>query len=306
MESSAVPNSPGKLRTWWHPLLVRMLEWLLRDSCEVQDEVMVGRMPLRLDILLIRRLDIRLPEAALRDLSAICRRLNNYTLIEFKSPTDSLGRGDWNKLLGCAHLFVAQSESGIRSADMTLMILAPRLTQGFLEELRQCNARIVEEETGIHRIEESSFLVFLVETDRVAGTGEPALTVFSHEFVDHPGHFVESLKLEHAEMLYYVMQQIEQFRKQMPEFEVQHMTENMNQTFEELEASVLNAIPVDKVLKRIPSEEVMKRYSAEERLRGVSPEERLRGVSPEERLRGLGEEELNRMRKLLFDPTRTG
>jgi len=306
MESSAVPNSPGKLRTWWHPLLVRMLEWLLRDSCEVQDEVMVGRMPLRLDILLIRRLDIRLPEAALRDLSAICRRLNNYTLIEFKSPTDSLERGDWNKLLGCAHLFVAQSESGIRSADMTLMILAPRLTQGFLEELRQCNARIVEEETGIHRIEESSFLVFLVETDRVAGTGEPALTVFSHEFVDHPGHFVESLKLEHAEMLYYVMQQIEQFRKQMPEFEVQHMTENMNQTFEELEASVLNAIPVDKVLKRIPSEEVMKRYSAEERLRGVSPEERLRGVSPEERLRGLGEEELNRMRKLLFDPTRTG
>ena len=297
MESSAVPNSPGKLRTWWHPLLVRMLEWLLRDSCEVQDEVMVGRMPLRLDILLIRRLDIRLPEAALRDLSAICRRLNNYTLIEFKSPTDSLERGDWNKLLGCAHLFVAQSESGIRSADMTLMILAPRLTQGFLEELRQCNARIVEEETGIHRIEESSFLVFLVETDRVAGTGEPALTVFSHEFVDHPGHFVESLKLEHAEMLYYVMQQIEQFRKQMPEFEVQHMTENMNQTFEELEASVLNAIPVDKVLKRIPSEEVMKRYSAEERLRGVSPEERLRG---------LGEEELNRMRKLLFDPTRTG
>ena len=303
MESPEATNPPGKLRTWWHPLLVRMLEWLLQDSCEVQDEVTVGRMPLRLDILLIRRLDVRLPEAALRDLSAICRRLNAYTLIEFKSPTDSLQRGDWNKLLGCAHLFVAQSESGIRSADMTLIVLAPRLTEGFREELRQCDAKIVEEEPGIHRIEDGSFLAYVVETDRVAGTGEPALTVFSHEFVDHPGRFVESLKLEHADMLYYVRQQIERFRRQMPEFEVHHMTEYMNKTLEELEASVLNAIPMEKVLQRYPTEEILKRYSSEDRVRGVSPEERLRGVSPEERLRGLGEEELNRLRKLLDIPT---
>jgi len=294
MEPSEATTPPGKLRTWWHPLLVRLLEWLLRDSCEVRDEITVGRMPLRLDILLIRRLEVELPEMALRDLPAICRRLNNFTLIEFKSPADSLERGDWNKLLGCAHLFVAQSESGIPASEITLMILAPRLTSVFRDELQQSQVKIIEEEPGIHRLDGGSFSAFVVETDRVAGTAEPALTVFSHEFVEHPGQFVASLKLAHADMLYYVMQQIERFRTQMPQFEVDHMTEKLYQTLEEMEESFLSRLPMERVLKR---------YSAEERLHGVTPEERLRGVSPEERLSGLDQEERARLRKLLDEQT---
>jgi len=72
------------------------------------------------------------------------------------------------------------------------------------------------------------------------------------------------------------------------------MTGHVNQTFEELEASVLNAIPLKKVLERYSSEEVLKHYS---------PQARLRGVTLEERLRGLGEEELNHLRKILDQPT---
>ena len=294
MASPEATNPPGKLRTWWHPLLVPLLEWLLRDSCEVREEITVGRRPLRLDILLIRRLEVKLPETALRDLSAICRRLNAYTLIEFKSPADTLERGDWNKLLGCAHLFVAQSESGIHRAELTLIILAPRLTAAFREELQQNEALVVEEEPGIHRIDGGSFSAFVVETDRVAGMAEPALTVFSREFVEHPGQFVESLKVAHADMLYYVRQQIERFRSQSPQFEVDHMTEQMYQTLEEMEASFLSSLPLEKVLKRL---------SPEERLRGLTAEERLRGVTAEERLRGLGQEERERLRKLLEVPT---
>ena len=110
---------PGKRRTLWHPILVALLEWALRDSCEVRDEVSVGRMPLRLDIVLVRRLESPIPEAAFQSLSAISRRLNAYTLIEFKSPTDALEYGDWNKLAGCAHLFLAQSGRTLRAADLT-------------------------------------------------------------------------------------------------------------------------------------------------------------------------------------------
>jgi hypothetical protein len=50
-ENSASPdlaNRPGKLRTWWHPLLVRLLNHLMATAYEVLDEVLVGRMPLRL------------------------------------------------------------------------------------------------------------------------------------------------------------------------------------------------------------------------------------------------------------------
>jgi hypothetical protein len=43
-------NRPGKRRTWWHPLLVRLLNHLMATAYEVRDEVLVGRMPLRVDM----------------------------------------------------------------------------------------------------------------------------------------------------------------------------------------------------------------------------------------------------------------
>jgi hypothetical protein len=40
---------PGKTRTWWHALLVRLLDHLLSARYEVRDEVPIGKMPLRID-----------------------------------------------------------------------------------------------------------------------------------------------------------------------------------------------------------------------------------------------------------------
>src|SRR5262245_5774838 len=210
--ASDVATLPGKRRTWWHPLLTRLLEWVLRDSCEVRDEVNVGRLPLRLDVVLIRRLGIDLPEAAFRNLPSISRRLNAYTLIEFKSPVDALERGDWNKMMACAHLFVAQASTPIEAKDMTILFLAPSLTRSFNEELRSSGRTSVEEEPGIHRIEGGAFVAYVVETDRVAGLAEPVLTMFSHEILEHPRQLVEKMPFDSAEMLYYVIQQMQRFR----------------------------------------------------------------------------------------------
>ena len=56
-------DRPGKTRTWWHPLLARLMDHLLSTAYSVQEEVSVGQLPLRVDILLIRREDGQLPEA---------------------------------------------------------------------------------------------------------------------------------------------------------------------------------------------------------------------------------------------------
>lgn len=109
-QQSAAPNSgeqPGKTRTMWHPLLVRMLSHALSNAFTVFDEVLVGKRPLRVDILLIRREDGQLSEAGRRELSALVPLLNRFTLLEFKGPTDVLGRGDFAHLVGCT--FVAWS-----------------------------------------------------------------------------------------------------------------------------------------------------------------------------------------------------
>jgi len=170
---------PGKRRTWWHPLLARLFKWLLSDSCEVRTEVNVGRLPLRLDIVLIRRLDKEIPDHARQALAAICRRLNAYTLIEFKSPVDALERGDWNKVNAYAHLFVAQAGESIHLKNLSLMFLAPALTRSFQEELALSDLFMEEEEPGIHRIDGGQYSAFVIETERMVDMDEPALTLFS-------------------------------------------------------------------------------------------------------------------------------
>ena len=59
-------DRPGKTRTWWHPLLTRLMDHVLARAYTVQDEVLVGKLPLRVDILLIRREDGELSEASRR------------------------------------------------------------------------------------------------------------------------------------------------------------------------------------------------------------------------------------------------
>jgi hypothetical protein len=67
----------------WHPLLARLLDFELATAYAVRDEVLVGKLPLRVDILLIRRQAGTLSEASRRDLSVLVPLLNRFTLIEF-------------------------------------------------------------------------------------------------------------------------------------------------------------------------------------------------------------------------------
>jgi len=51
-DSSERSGQPGTTRTWWHPLLARLLDHVLATAYRVLEEVLVGKLPLRLDILL--------------------------------------------------------------------------------------------------------------------------------------------------------------------------------------------------------------------------------------------------------------
>ena len=107
MTASDEAGGPGKTRTWWHPLLVRLLKYALSPAFEVRDEVSVGTLPLRADIVLLRREPAEISELARTHLSTMVERLNQWTLIEFKSPMDSLNRaistGSWAWLICFAH-----------------------------------------------------------------------------------------------------------------------------------------------------------------------------------------------------------
>ena len=84
------PAPPGKIRTWWHPLLVNLLRWQLGEHYRLEEEVSVGIKPLQIDILLLRKEQGELSAHARAILSGLVERLGVLTLIEFKSPLDTL------------------------------------------------------------------------------------------------------------------------------------------------------------------------------------------------------------------------
>ena len=285
-------DRPGKTRTWWHPLLARLLDYELATGYAVRDEVLVGKLPLRVDILLIRREAGQLSEASRRDLSVLVPLLNRFTLIEFKGPTDTLEPGDLAQLVGCAFLWHSQQAERVPQADISLIVLAPSVNEAVRDELRCLGWQISEHEAGVHRITGGPFTMWLIETDVMAELGQPIFSLVSRVFLKEHERIIEQLtRTGHGMLLCYTLQQIEQFRSLGEEFVMQHAdTEYMGELEEELQTAVLEAIPVERRLRGLP---------AEERLRGLSPEEVLRRFTPEQVAGGLSDEQAARLRELL-------
>ena len=86
--------------------------------------------------MLVRRGEAEIPDSARRSFRLLAERLNRWTLIEFKSPVDTLGRGDLGRLLGISHLFEAQQPENIPASEMSRVILAPSLSSPFATDAR--------------------------------------------------------------------------------------------------------------------------------------------------------------------------
>ena len=284
-------NRPGKTRTWWHPLLVRLLDYELATAYTVRDEVLVGKLPLRVDILLIRREAGELPEASRRDLSVLLPLLNRFTLIEFKGPTDALEPGDLAQLVGCAFLWHSQQAERVPQSDVSLVVLAPSVNEAVRDELGCFGWQISEHEAGVYGISGGPFTMSLIETDVMAGQGQPIFSLVSRVFLNEHERIIEELRQTgHELLLCYMLQQVAQFRNLGEDFAMQHAgTEYLGEVEDELQA----------VLDAIPAENRLRGLQPEERLRGLRPEERLRGLTPEEMASGLTEEQAERLRELL-------
>src|SRR5687767_6856116 len=73
--------SPGKIRTWWHPLLASLLRWQLGGHYHLEEEVPVGQKPLQIDILLLEKEQGELPAGARQVLAGLVEHLGELTLL---------------------------------------------------------------------------------------------------------------------------------------------------------------------------------------------------------------------------------
>src|SRR5215469_7833942 len=113
---------PGKIRTWWHPLLASLLRWQLGSHYHLEDEVPVGQKPLQIDILLLHKEQGELPPSARQILAGQVEYLNEFTLLEFKSPSDTLRAGDFQTFLAYALLYRAQNHPLLPPGQLNLVV----------------------------------------------------------------------------------------------------------------------------------------------------------------------------------------
>jgi hypothetical protein len=114
----------------------------------------------------------------------------------------------------------------------------------------------------------------------LAGQDHPVLTLISPEFLRNRVQVYNLLRQAgYTELVVFMAQQIEQFRRLGKEFAMQHLgsEDEMLQTLKDMYA----ALPV------------------EERLECLTTEERLKGLSPEDRLKGMTPEEFERLKQLV-------
>jgi hypothetical protein len=178
-----------------------------------------------------------------------------------------------------------------------LLVVAPRLTRPYQQELQMLAITSQEQEAGIWRLQGGMALhpTWVLETEVLAGLSHPLLTLVSPTFLAHPLSAYEQLRQGgYTQLVVYLTQQIQQFQLRREEFAMQHLG-----TEDELK-HVLRQI-----LASMSPEERLETLSEEERrkiLATLPPEERLEGLSEEERLKGLTPEQLEHLRQLLQQP----
>jgi hypothetical protein len=294
-------DKPGKIRTWWHPLLAGFLRWQLASHYEVREEVPVGIKPMQIDFLLLLKEQGELSEYAQKVLAGLVEYLNDFTLVEFKSPSDTLREGDFQTLLGYLWLYRAQNQALLDPRRLTVIVIAPRLSKPYEEEMKVLGCSAQEEQPGIWRLKGGALgghSAWLLETEVLAGRDHPVLTLLSPPFLQHGVEIYEELhRAGYTNLVVYMAQQIQQFRRKGKEFAMQHLgsEDEMAQALRDLLAS----LPPEELLAGLERSRALRDLVA-----SLPPEERLEGLTPEQRLEGLAPAELERLKVLLLRQTK--
>jgi hypothetical protein len=266
------PESPAlESITAWHPMLVALLEFYLPGGWQLLAEFLLNRMPLRVDIVILRRIGEQ--AARPRKLHSILDHLRPHTLIEHKGPTDDLEAEDALALLGYAAQYMRLVK--VRDpADLCLMVVCDRIPRTFVEQIKRHEGTFEAVGGGLWRGKVSGFALHGVET-RDACRQHPTerlLYAFSRSYLTDPEGILP-LDPEEARVYDALYQQVEQFRKNRGAMAMKDY-EAAKGSYEEV---------LEKLVERLPPEK---------RLRGLTPEQRLAGLAPEQRLAGLTIEQI--------------
>ena len=276
-----------KAFTPWHKVFQYILEELLpEDVFDIITEQEVGKLPLKLDFIIVKRrrnLDAKLPD--------FLSFLNNYKygVIEYKAPDERFGFDDFLKLTAYANLFKIRKR--IKRLDSLIRVGAFNGTSKNFSTLMKANGyKIKEVSEGVRYVDHKPDNAYLINIETIAKEDKALLLDFLSR---HEKKYEEAYNRltatgdmsRFADYLDYLINRSDYMRliKQDKEW-----AKRANWTLEQF----IQHLPPEQRLKGLKPEEVLSRFKPEERLEGLKPEERLEGLKPEERLEGLKPEEI--------------
>jgi hypothetical protein len=259
--------------TAWHPMLVAVLEAYLPSGWQLIPELLLSRLPQRVDIVILELVGTA-PGIA-RKLRSIFNFLRPHTLIEQKGPTDDLTGEDALVLLayGAQYMRLKKLKD---PAELCLMVVCDRITPAFVEQVGRLEGCFTKVGQGLWRGELAGAVLHGVETAEACQTSptEQLLYTFSRAFLKDPcgGRPLD----EEARKVYALLQnQVEQFRKMRGAMAMK-----------------------DYELAKISLEELLQ-PAVERRLQELTPEQRVEGLTPEQIAKTLTPEQIAQMLEAL-------
>jgi hypothetical protein len=260
-QTPEAPDEPSEATTAWHPLLVFLLERFLPRGWRLTPELLLSRMPQRVDIVVVRQVDVT--PGPVEKLHSIFDHLRPHTLIEHKGPADDLAREDALVLLayGAQYMRLHKLHD---PGEVCLMVVCDQITEAFVKQVERHGGSFQPTGGGLHHGTMAGFPLHGVATREVFKTApsERLLYSFSRRFLQGREGMPP---LDQDEVSVYLLlgQQIEQFRRTRGTMALKDLNQ-AEENYANLMAELVARYP--EILRKVP---------LKDRLEGAAPEDLL-------------------------------
>jgi hypothetical protein len=272
--------------TPWHEVFHYILEELLpEDIFDITAEQIVGKLPLKIDFIVIKKI-----KQARAELPVFFDFLNDYSyaVIEYKSPFDYLTFDDY--LQTTAYSILYKQKKKLKDFSKIIRVCVYNITeQGFFDLLEKSGLIADKTQDGVHYISNNPYNSFLINLEEIDKSDKALLLAFLSRHKENYDEIYNCFRdkeyfIRIAEFLNYLINRRDFMRLVERDKE---WAKRAKWTLEEF----VQHLPAELRLHGLKPEEVLKNFKAEERLQGLKAEERLQGLKAEERLQGLKAEE---------------
>lgn len=174
-----VPDQTEITSIQWHPGFYGAAELELisyRDVLEFHREYNLGKEPLRMDLLIIKKLaDVPIEN----EIGHIFKR---YNVIEYKSPEDGLSIDDYYKTIGyaCIYKGLGDTVNQIPAEELTVSIFRENYPRELFEALKRSGVKLEERFHGIYYLRGNTlFDTQIIVTSRLSPETHSGLRILS-------------------------------------------------------------------------------------------------------------------------------